>query len=44
MENCEDISLEEVSLKAKPKREIYNLFVTLGTFIYLLSKTVIINF
>ena len=34
MENFEDISLEEVSLKAKSKREIYNLLVAYGN-IYL---------
>ena len=34
MESLEDISLEEVSLKAKSKREIYNLIVTSGN-IYL---------
>ena len=34
MENFEDISLEEVSLKAKSKREICNLLVTSGN-IYL---------
>ena len=34
IENLEDISLEEVSLKAKSKREIYNLIVTSGN-IYL---------
>ena len=34
MENLENISLDEVSLKAKSKREIYNLIVTSGN-IYL---------
>ena len=34
MENLEDTSLAEVSLKAKSKREIYNLIVTSGN-IYL---------
>ena len=34
MEIFEDISLEEISLKAKSKREIYNLFVTSGNILF----------
>ena len=44
MENFEDISFEEVSLKVKSKREIYNLIVTSGNIYLLPFKSATINF